>query len=88
VTGGAGDTYTLQSAIETPPSPAVVNPTGHPAHGSAPEEFLNKPLTQGEQRNVEKENDWPAAQDMFPVKNASTRCTSESESFTLYTRMD
>jgi hypothetical protein len=59
-------------AIETLPSAAVVKPTGQPVHGGAPEEFLYKPLTQGEQRNVERENDWPAAHERFPVNQAST----------------
>jgi hypothetical protein len=70
------------------PSAAVVNPTGHPVHSSVPEEFLYKPLTQGEQRNVENENACPASHERFPVNQASTRCTSASESFTLYTRTD
>jgi hypothetical protein len=74
--------------MDTLPSAAVVKPTGHPVHGSALEEFLYKPLTQGKQRNVEKENACPASHERFPVNQASTLCTSASESFTLYTRID
>ena len=88
VTGGAGDTNTLQLAIDKLPSYTVVDPTGHGVHGSSPEEFLYNPLAQGKQPNVEKEKASPAAQDRSPVKKASTVCTSASESFTLYTRME
>jgi hypothetical protein len=46
------------------------------------------PLLHGEQEKAAKENAWPAAHDWLPLKKASTRCTSLSESFTLYTRTD
>ena len=57
-------------------------------HGCEPEELLYMPLAHGEQEKVAKENAWPTAHDWLPVKKASTRCTSLSESFTLYTRTD
>jgi hypothetical protein len=87
-TGSIGGPNTLQLAIDKLPSHAVVDPTGHGVHGSAPEEFLYNPLAQGKQPNVEKEKASPAAHDRSPVKKSSTRCTSASESFTLYTRME
>jgi hypothetical protein len=71
-TGSNGGPNTLQLAIDKLPLHAVVDPTGHGVHGSAPEEFLYNPLAQGKQPNVEKEKASPAAHDRFPVKKAST----------------
>ncbi len=85
---GAGDTYMLQLAFVTLPSPAVLQPAGQPVHGRAPDEFLYVPTGQGEQAKEAKEKLCPAGHDRFPINQLSTEAISLSSSLRLYTSTD
>ena len=64
--GGAGDTKTLQLAIDALPWLAVVQPTGQPVQGMSPEEFLYVPTGQGE---VHKGVDRPLEEPYSPARS-------------------
>ena len=83
--GGAGDTKTLQPAIDALPWLAEVQPTGQPVQGMSPEEFLYVPTGQGVHPNVAKEKACPAVHERLPTSQFSKKMTSASASLRLYT---
>jgi hypothetical protein len=83
--GGVGDTKTLQSAFDTLPGLAVVQPAGQPLHVMPPDAFLYVPTRQGTQLKVAIANACPALHEVFPKSQFSSEITSASASLRLYT---